>query len=71
MKPTAGDYRIIVKWSAEPGDLCFIARVREFEHLATHGDTKEEAGEELRFLLSEVLAELHATGEHIPPPMED
>lgn len=48
------DYR--VTWS--PEDEVYIARVTEFDSLSAHGDTPEEALQELCLVLEFVLSDL-------------
>lgn len=45
-------YTYSVSYSYE--DKCFIARVEEFKFLMAHGDTYQEALNELRFVLEDL-----------------
>jgi predicted HicB family RNase H-like nuclease len=59
-------YRYSVSWSEEDG--VFVSRVAEFSLLAAHGDTPEEALQEIRQVVQSVLQDLEASEEPIPPP---
>jgi predicted RNase H-like HicB family nuclease len=54
---TVNDCHLSVAWSEE--DQAYIARVKEFNSLATHGDTEEEALVEMKGLLATVIADLN------------
>ena len=60
-------YSYYVDWS--PEDEAFIGRVVEFSLLAAHGDTPQEALDEIRFVVGSVISELEETGEPIPQPL--
>lgn len=59
-------YTYSVRWSEEDG--VFVGRVAEFPSLAAHGQTLEAALGEIRFVVSDVLAELTSSGEPVPEP---
>ena len=59
-------YNYSVRWSEEDG--VFVGRVAEFPSLAAHGPTLEAALREIKFVVSDVLAELGESGEPIPEP---
>ncbi|HEX8844955.1 MAG TPA: toxin-antitoxin system HicB family antitoxin [Pyrinomonadaceae bacterium] len=60
------EYSYHVIWSEE--DQAFIGRVSEFPSLAAHGDTREEALNEISIAVEGVLEDLEDSGEHIPEP---
>lgn len=60
-------YLFSVGWSNE--DQLYIARVAEFPSLAAHGTSLEEALQELKTLLSDVIQDLIANQEHVPEPL--
>jgi predicted HicB family RNase H-like nuclease len=57
-------FTYVVSWA--PDDECYVAYCMEFPSAKTHGDTVEEAQNELRFLLAEVLKDFKAKGKEIP-----
>lgn len=62
-------YHYSVSWSEE--DQCFIARVAEFSLLSAHGETQEEALQELREVVQFVVDDLESSGEPIPQPISE
>jgi predicted HicB family RNase H-like nuclease len=59
-------YNYSVRWSEEDG--VFVGRVAEFPSLAAHGPTLEAALREIKFVVSDVIADLAESGEPIPEP---
>lgn len=51
---SSNDYSYTVGWSTE--DQVFVARVAEFPSLAAHGETAEEALQEIRFVVAEAIS---------------
>ena len=51
------EYTYTVTWSKE--DACYVAEVAEFQFLAAHGNTAEEALAEIKSVVKDVVAELH------------
>lgn len=64
MHHKAQDYNYSVK--SEGG--IFIALVAEFPSLAAHGDTKDEALEEIQEVVENVLEDLVENDEPVPEP---
>ena len=64
--PKIEQYLYSVGWSDE--DEAFIARVAEFPSLAAHGDTQEEALQEIKNVVEFVLKDLAESKEPIPEP---
>ena len=64
--PTAEQYLYSVGWSE--ADEAFVARVAEFPSLAAHGETLEEALQEIKTVVGFVLDDLRESGEPIPDP---
>lgn len=64
--PKTEQYLYSVGWSE--ADEAFIARVAEFPSLAAHGETLEEALDEIKSVVDFVLNDLQETGEPIPEP---
>ena len=62
----AEHYTYTVRWSEE--DSVFIGRVAELPSLAAHGQTLEAALREIKFVVSDVLADLAGSGEPVPEP---
>lgn len=60
-------YELRVCWSEE--DEAFVARVTELPSLATHGETRESALEEIKALLSFVMEDMEREGEPLPEPL--
>lgn len=60
-------YHFSVCWSEE--DEAYLARVAEFRSLSAHGDSMEEALQELQSLMRFVIDDLKASGEYIPEPL--
>ena len=65
-KLSADHYLYTVGWSEE--DQAYVARVAEFQSLAAHGDTPEEALQEIRFVVKEVIKDLMKNTEPVPTP---
>jgi predicted RNase H-like HicB family nuclease len=61
-------YSTLVQWSED--DRAFIATVSEFPHLSSFGDTPEEAVEELRGVIEDVLDIMEQEGTKPPVPEE-
>jgi predicted HicB family RNase H-like nuclease len=59
-------YCYTVAWSQE--DECYIARVAELPSLAAHGDTQEDALQEVSRLVAYVVQDLEESGEPVPEP---
>lgn len=59
-------YTYSVAWSDE--DQAHVARVAEFPLLGAHGDTAAEALEDLKIVVSSVVAWLREEGEPLPAP---
>jgi predicted HicB family RNase H-like nuclease len=57
--------------SFDERDSVFVGRATEFPSLAAHGDTVEEALQEIRFIVEEVIRDLEEAGEPVPPPRAD
>ena len=51
------EYTYTVAWSKE--DICYVARVAEFQSLAAHGDTEEEALAEIKSVVKDVVEAYH------------
>lgn len=64
--PKAEQYLYSVGWSNE--DEAFIARVAEFPSLAAHGNTQEEALQEIKEVVGFILKDLAESKEAIPEP---
>ena len=60
-------YLYSVGWSEE--DDAYIARVAEFQSLAAHGDTQEDALREIKDVVRFVLSDLKKNKEPIPEPL--
>jgi predicted RNase H-like HicB family nuclease len=60
------DYEISIRWS--PEDKCFVARVVEWDAVAVHGDTLEEAAREMHAALSFALEVAEEKGINVPAP---
>jgi predicted HicB family RNase H-like nuclease len=65
-KYKASDYQYTVSWSEE--DQVYVGRVAEFSSLAGHGNTLEEALQEISTAVEGSLEDLAESGEHIPVP---
>lgn len=59
-------YLFSVGWSSE--DEAYISRVAEFPSLTTHGETMEEALNEIKQVVGFVVQEMQESGEDIPEP---
>jgi predicted HicB family RNase H-like nuclease len=66
-KPTADHYLYSVGWSEE--DHAYIARVAEFQSLAAHGSTQQQALKQIKEVVATVLEDLGSAGESIPAPL--
>lgn len=62
----AQDYYYTVSWSEE--DEAFIGRVGEFPSLAAHGDSPQEALNEILQVVEAALEDMRESGESIPTP---
>ena len=60
-------YTYWVAW--DPRDDIYVARVAEFEGLAAHGDTKEEALRELKVAVQASIDWSLEEGDPVPEPM--
>lgn len=71
VNPQTAPYRASawVKWAKE--DNCFIAICPEFKHISTHGDTEQEAINELIVTLSVVEDVYQEYGWTLPDPLSD
>jgi len=65
----ASRYSFEVQWSKE--DDAFIGRVAEWDLLAAHGETEQEALEEIRNVVAYAIEESEADGEDYPEPIGD
>ena len=59
-------YSYSVSWA--PEDSVFVARVAEFDSLAAHGSTQEQALSEIKNVVQSVIEDLEANGEPVPQP---
>jgi predicted RNase H-like HicB family nuclease len=64
--PNAGQYLYCIGWSES--DNAFVARVAEFPSLAAHGETQEEALDEIKRAVDFVISDLKANNEPVPEP---
>ena len=62
----AKDYEISIRYS--PEDECFVARVVEWDAIAAHGDTVEEAAREISNALAFALEVAEEKGINVPAP---
>lgn len=62
------DYEIRIRYSAAPGDDCFIAQVVEWPSITAHGDSPEQAAHEIQLALEGALALAREKGAVIPSP---
>lgn len=60
-------YQIVIWWSDTPGDQVFIASVPELPRCMAHGDTHQEAFENIMAAMRAYLEVLHKTAKHRPP----
>jgi predicted HicB family RNase H-like nuclease len=60
-------YNYNVTWDQD--DSIFIARILEFPSLAAHGDSHQEALDELKVVVSAVIEDLLENNELVPEPM--
>lgn len=60
------DYHYSCSWDGN--EIAYWAKVEEFPSLSFFADTREEAVEGLRKLVSEILVDMHSTGEIPPQP---
>ncbi len=60
-------YTYRIEWSEE--DQCHVARCLEFPSLAAHGDTIEEALQEIEYVVAESVKWLEKDGEPVPEPL--
>lgn len=66
MKTDIKDYEIKISWSAE--DDCFFARVPAIEGCMSHGDTLEEAAQNICEAFEGIILSLEAHGHPVPEP---
>ena len=66
MRKQVEQYLYSVGWSDE--DEAFVARVAEFPSLAAHGDTQEEALDEIKGVVKFVISDLKKGKVEIPEP---
>jgi predicted RNase H-like HicB family nuclease len=64
---TAETYSIIIFWSEE--DEAFLAKVTELPGCMAHGETREEAMQEIKIAIGNWLETANALGREIPKPM--
>jgi predicted RNase H-like HicB family nuclease len=64
---TAETYSIIIFWSEE--DEAFFAKVTELPGCMAHGETREEAMQEIKIAIENWLETANALGREIPKPM--
>ena len=64
--PKVEQYLYSVGWSDE--DEAFVAKVAEFPSLAAHGETQEEALDEIKSVVGFVINDLTESKEPIPEP---
>ena len=64
----ARDYEILIRYSAVPGDDCYIAQVVEWPTIMAHGDSREEAAHEIQLALEGALEIALVEGLQIPRP---
>jgi predicted HicB family RNase H-like nuclease len=62
----ANDYQYTVSWSEE--DQSYIGRVAEFSSLAAHGDSLEQALQEISTVVEGALEDLAESDEPTPQP---
>jgi predicted RNase H-like HicB family nuclease len=60
-------YTYLTEWSDE--DNCYVSRCLEFPSLATHGDTQEEAINEMNSIINESIDWMNEENEEIPAPL--
>jgi len=60
-------YTYRVTWSAEDGE--YVGLCAEFPSLSWLAGTPEEALQGVRRLVGEVVADMEASGESVPPPL--
>jgi len=61
-------YPIEIFWSNE--DECFIANVPDIKYCSAHGETQEDALQEVKIALQEVLRVMKEKNMPIPPPSQ-
>ncbi|GHO75593.1 hypothetical protein KSD_33640 [Ktedonobacter sp. SOSP1-85] len=59
-------YSITIQW--DPRDNIFVASVPELPHVRTHGDTYQEAMENILEVLEMWIEDAQRHGETLPPP---
>lgn len=64
----ARDYEIRIRYSAAPGDECYIAEVSEWPGITAHGDTREQAAHEIQRALELALGSARDAGVEAPEP---
>lgn len=65
MRPSAR-YAKVVEWSEE--DQCYIGSAPGLINGGCHGDDERKVFDELCEIVDEVVAEIVASGEELPPP---
>lgn len=65
----ASRYTYQVQWSNE--DEVFIGRVLEWDFLAAHGETKEQALDEIQTVVAFAIEESEADDDDYPEPLGD
>ncbi|MFZ1220191.1 MAG: type II toxin-antitoxin system HicB family antitoxin [Chthoniobacterales bacterium] len=68
VQPDPRDYEIRIRYSAEPGDDCFVAQVVEWPGIMAHGGTREEAARQIQLALEGALEVAAEQGIKPPSP---
>ena len=68
VQPDSRDYEIRIWYSAEKGDECFIAQVVEWPGIMAHGNTRDEAANEIQLALEGALEVAAEQGIKPPAP---
>lgn len=68
-KQKASRYTYQVQWNSE--DEVFVGTVHEWDLLAAHGETEQEAFEEIRKVVAFAIEESEAEGDEYPEPLAD
>jgi len=66
--PEARDYEIRIRYSAAPGDCCYVAQVVEWPSITAVGETREEAAREIQTALELALGSALDAGVKPPAP---
>jgi predicted RNase H-like HicB family nuclease len=64
----ARDYEIRIRYSAAPGDRCYVAQVVEWPTITAVGDSREEAAREIQVALELALGSALEDGVKPPAP---